>query len=65
MRMSQVEKEAIECVNIANGARNDVHLKSKDSLLQISRMTGQPILRHERTYMVLDGQATAYIYEEK
>jgi hypothetical protein len=65
MKMNQVDKDAIECANIANGARNDVHLKNKDSLLQISRMTGQPILRQEKTYMVLDGQATAYIYEEK
>jgi hypothetical protein len=63
--MVSVDEDAIECVEITNGARNDVHLKNKDSLLRISMMKDQPILRCGKKYAVLDGQATAYIYEEE
>jgi hypothetical protein len=64
--MDEVEKVAIECVEIGTGgARNTEVLKNKDSLLQISFMRDQPILRCGKMYAVLDGQATAYIYEEK
>lgn len=63
--MASVDEDAIECVEIINGARNDVHLKNKDSLLRISMMKGQPILKCGKKYVVLDGQATGYTYEEK
>jgi hypothetical protein len=60
-----VDEDAIECVQIINGARNDVRLKNKDSLLQIRTMRDQPILKCGKTYVVIDGTGTAYIYEEK
>ena len=63
--MVSVDEDAIECVKILNGARNDVHLKNKDSLLRISMMRDQPILRCGKEYAVIDGAGTAYIYEEK
>jgi pyruvate/2-oxoacid:ferredoxin oxidoreductase alpha subunit len=40
-------------------------LKDKDSLLRISMMRDQPILKCGKNYAVLDGEAIAYIYEEK
>lgn len=63
--MTSVDEDAIECVKIADGTRNDVFLKNKDSLLRISMMRDQPILKCGKKYAVLDGAATAYIYEEK
>jgi len=66
MKMNEIDKEAIECVKIeTDGARNTEVLKDKDSLLQISRMRDQPILKCGKTYAVIDGAGTAYIYEEK
>jgi hypothetical protein len=63
--MVSVDEDAIECVEIINGARNDVRLKNKDSLLRIGMLRDQPILKCGKKYTVLDGAATAYIYEEK
>jgi len=64
--MDEVDKEAIECVKIeTDGARNTEVLKDKDSLLQISRMRDQPILKCGKQYAVVDGAGTAYIYEDK
>jgi hypothetical protein len=64
--MDEVDKGAIECVKMEiGGARNTEVLKNKDSLLQISLMRDQPILRCGKKYAILDGQATAYSYEEK
>jgi hypothetical protein len=64
--LDEVDKDAIECIKIETaGARNVELLKNKDSLLQISRMRDQPILKCGKTYAVVDGAGTAYIYEEK
>jgi hypothetical protein len=63
--MVSVDEDAIECVEITNGTRNDVHLKNKDSLLKIRMLRDQPILKCGKKYTVLDGAATAYVYEEK
>jgi hypothetical protein len=63
--MVSVDEDAIDCVEIINGARNDVRLKNKDSLLRIGMLRDQPILKCGKKYTVLDGAATAYIYEEK
>jgi hypothetical protein len=64
--MDEVDKGVIECVKIGPlGTRNDVYLKNKDSLLQISRLRDQPILKCGKRYAVLDGEATAYVYEEE
>jgi hypothetical protein len=63
--MDEVDKEAIECTKIAPlGTRNDVYLKSKDSLELIRIMRDQPILKCGNKYTLVDG-ATAYIYEDK
>jgi hypothetical protein len=64
--MDKVDEDAIECVEIqTEGARNTEVLKHKDSLLRIRIMRDQPILKCGKKYAVLDGQATAYIYEDK
>ena len=64
--MDEVDKEATECVAIQTaGARNIEVLRNKDSLLQISRMRDQPILKCGKKYAVVDGPGTAYIYEDK
>jgi hypothetical protein len=61
-----VDKEAIECVEIQTGGTRDTEvLKNKDSLLQISRMRDQPILKCGKQYAVVDGTGTAYIYKEE
>jgi len=66
MKMDEVDKEAIECVEMqTGGARNIEILKNKDSVLQISRMRNQPILKCGKQYAVVDGAGTAYIYEDK
>ena len=54
--MDEVDKEAIECVEMqTGGARNIEILKNKDSLLQISMMRNQPILKCGKQYAVVDG----------
>jgi hypothetical protein len=64
--LDEVDKDAIECIKIETaGARNIELLKKKDSLLQIRTMRDQPILKCGKTYAVVDGAGTAYIYEEK
>jgi hypothetical protein len=64
--MDEVDNVAIECVKIGPlGTRNDVYLREKDSLLRISLIRNQPILKCEKQYMVVDGAGTAYIYEEE
>jgi hypothetical protein len=66
MKMDEVDKEAIECVEMqTGGARNIEVLKNKDSVLQISRMRNQPILKCGKQYAVVNGAGTAYIYEDK
>jgi hypothetical protein len=61
-----VDKEAIECIEIQTaGARMVEVLKNKDSLLRISMMRDQPILKCGKQYAVIDGAGTAYIYEHK
>ena len=66
MKLDEVDKDAIECVEIqTGGARNVEVLKNKDSLLQISSMRVQPILKCGKKYAVIDGAGTAYVYEEK
>jgi hypothetical protein len=61
-----VDKEAIECVKIAPlGTRSDVYLKNKDSLLRISMLRDQPILKCGKQYAVVDGAGIAYVYEEQ
>lgn len=62
--MDEVDKVAIECLKIETGTRNIEVLKSKHSLLQISREL-RPILKCGKMYVVLDGPTTAYVYEEK
>jgi hypothetical protein len=64
--MDKVDEDAIECVEIqTEGARNTEILKRKDSLLRIRIMRDQPILKCGKKYAVLDGEATAYVDEEK
>jgi hypothetical protein len=64
--MVSVDDEAIECVKMeTDGMRNYEILRDKDSLLQISSMRLQPILKCGKKYVVLDGAATAFVYEEK
>jgi hypothetical protein len=66
-KMDEVDKVAIECVKLeTQGSRNTEQvLKSKDSLLRISMIRSQPILKCEKKYAVLDGEATVYIYDDK
>lgn len=45
--------------------RTDVFIRDKQSLVLISILKGQPIIRCGNRYVVVDGTATAYIYEEK
>jgi hypothetical protein len=65
--LDEVDKIAIECVRIQTSGSNtnEQVLKNKDSLLQISIVRNQPILRCGKKYAVVDGSATAYIYEDK
>lgn len=67
MKMNEVDKVAIECVKLqTEGSRNTEQvLRNKDSLLRISMMRDQPILKFGKKYAVLDGEAIAYVYEEK
>jgi hypothetical protein len=63
--MDEVDKKAIECIKIEPlSTRNDVYLKSKDSLEQIRISRDQPILKCGTKYTLIDGE-TAYIYEGK
>jgi hypothetical protein len=63
--LASVDEDAVECVKISNGARNDVYLKDKDALIRIGMMRTQPILKCGKMYAVIDGAGTAYIYEEQ
>jgi hypothetical protein len=65
--MDKVDKVAIECVKLqTNGSRNTEQvLKNKDSLLRISMIRDQPILKCGQKYAVLDGEATVYVYEDR
>jgi hypothetical protein len=65
--MDEVDKVAIECAKLqTESSRNTTQvLKSKDSLLRISMIRNQPVLKCGKIYAVLDGEATVYIYEEK
>jgi hypothetical protein len=65
--MHEVDRVAIECVKLqTEGPHNTTQiLKDKDSLLRISMMRDQPILKCGRKYVVLDGEATVYIYEKE
>jgi hypothetical protein len=65
--MDEIDKVAIECVKLqTEGSRNTTQvLKSKDSLLRISMIRSQPILKSGKTYAVLDGEATVYTYQEE
>jgi hypothetical protein len=63
--MDEIDKVAIECVKIEPlGTRNDVYLKSKDSLELVRIATNQPILKCGNKYTLIDGE-TAYIYEHR
>jgi hypothetical protein len=61
--MDEFDTVVFECVKISNGTRNDVFLKN--SLLDIAIMKYQPILKCGKMHVILDGQATAYTYEDK
>jgi hypothetical protein len=60
-----MDEVVFECVKINNGTRNDVFLKNKDSLFDIGILTRQPIFKCGKKYVVLEGQSTAYIYQEQ
>ena len=64
--MDEIDRVAIECVEIVTGgARNIETLKNKDSLLQISMMRDQPILKCGKQYAVIDGAGIACVYEDR
>ena len=65
--MDEVDKVAIECVKLQTGGPHNTEqvLKNRDSLLRISMMRDQPILKCGKKYVVLDGEATVYVYEDK
>jgi hypothetical protein len=65
--MDEVDKVAIDCVKLeTQGSRNTEQVvKDKDSLLRISMIRNQPILKCGKKYAVLDGEATVYLYENR
>jgi hypothetical protein len=64
--LANVDSQAIDCVKLETGGTRDTEvLKNKESLLLISAMRQQPILRCGKRYAVIDGAGTAYIYEDK
>ena len=64
--MASVDERAIECDEVERDrATNMVYLKNKESLLLISEMRRQPILKCGKSYILLDGEATAYTYGPK
>jgi hypothetical protein len=64
--MPSVDEQAIEFLKINVGrTRDEECVKNKESLGIISAMRQQPILKCGKKYAVIDGVATAYIYEEK
>ena len=64
--MPSVDEEAVECVELeTGGVRSHEMVKHKESLLRISQMRQQPILKCGKQYAVIDGAGTAYIYDEK
>lgn len=64
--MATVEEQGIEYHRVETCGTRDVEvLNHKDSLRVISEMRQQLILKCWKRYAVIDGAATAYIYEEK
>lgn len=65
-QVDKIDESAVECLELqTEGTRNTEVLKNKVSLLLVSEMRGQPILRCGKRYAVVDGTGTAYVYEEK